>query len=106
MRAKRSFTREFKLAAVRAVSSGEKRISQTCRELDICESVFRRWLDQYQAHGESAFTEEARRDFAPATEEKSRVKELEAALGRAHLEIEFLREVVSKKGFSRGRESR
>jgi transposase len=106
MRAKRTFTREFKLEVVRAIQTGQKRLSQSCREHDLCESVLRRWVMQYQAHGESAFTEEARRDFAPAREDTARIKELEAALGRAHLEIEFLKEALSKKGSWPAKESR
>ena len=106
MKAKRTFTREFKLNAIRPILAGEKRLSQTCRELDLCESVLGRWITQYQAHGENAFTEEARRDFVAPTDEKVRIQQLEAALGRAHLEIEFLRDALSKKGSTPRRESK
>lgn len=105
--AKRAFTREFKLTVARQLVSGEGRISQICREHGICESVVRRWKLQYESGGESAWTEGAN-DAKPraalaasAADEAavlaSRVKELEAALGRAHLEIEFLKLALEKK---------
>lgn len=105
MRTRRIFTREFKLEAVRPIVAGDKRIAQTCRELDLCESVLTRWIAQYRDKGDKAFTEEAHRDFAPAQNEAARIKELEASLGRAHLEIEFLKDALAKKGSAHGRQS-
>ncbi len=105
---KRVFTREFKLMVARQLISGERRISQVCREHGLCESVVRRWKLQYESHGEDAWTGDARpRAGAVAVSADgsrdegavlaSRVKELEAALGRAHLEIEFLKLALEKK---------
>ncbi len=100
---KRVFTREFKLSVARQLVSGEKRISQICREHGLCESVVRRWKLQYESSGESAWTENAQprvvttEGIDEATTLASRVKELEAALGRAHLEIEFLKLALEKK---------
>lgn len=103
---KRVFPREFKLSVARQLVSGEKRISQICREHGLCESVVRRWKLQYESNGEGAWTENAQppaRVVIPnsGTDEAvamaSRVKELEAALGRAHLEIEFLKLALEKK---------
>ncbi len=56
---KRVFTREFKLTVARQLVSGEKRISQACREHSLCESVVRRWKLQYERSGENAWTAEA-----------------------------------------------
>jgi hypothetical protein len=41
--AKKTYTREFKLKAVRAVESDELRSAQACREYQIAESVMNRW---------------------------------------------------------------
>lgn len=104
---KRVFTREFKLAVARQLVSGEKRISQVCREHSLCESVVRRWKLQYESNGENAWTQNAQPrtreavsqndDIDEAAAMACRLKELEAALGRAHLEIEFLKLALEKK---------
>ena len=104
---KRVFTREFKLTVARQLVSGEKRISQACREHSLCESVVRRWKLQYERSGENAWTAQAAmaRPGAIAAANSSdelsvlsnRVQELEAALGRAHLEIELLKLALEKK---------
>jgi transposase-like protein len=113
---KRVFTREFKLTVARQLVSGEKRISQACREHSLCESVVRRWKLQYERSGENAWSPEvptAKRAASASvsspdeqTALTSRVQELEAALGRAHLEIEFLRLALEKKPLLPRRESR
>jgi transposase len=95
---KRSFTREFKLTLVRQLISGEKRMAQICRENNLAEGVVRRWREQYQSLGEEAWVK--RLDSQPAVHvaPDAKIAQLEAALGRAHLEIEFLRQVLEKKG--------
>ena len=97
MRTKRVFDRDFKLSLVRQLASGEKRLSQLCRENNLCENVLRRWKTQYDHEGENAWLEAAGRPSSAETDEKARIRELEAALGRAHLEIEFLRLALEKK---------
>jgi hypothetical protein len=49
-------------------------------------------MSQYQSKGTNAFTENAPVDL------ERKVKELEASLGRAHLENEFLKEALGKLG--------
>ncbi len=90
---KRNFDREFKLQVVRQLKSGEKRLAQVCREYSLCQSLVRKWREQYEAKGENAWTEQA---GATATsrvvsDDRARIAALEAALGRAHLELDFLR---------------
>jgi hypothetical protein len=52
-----------------------------------------RWCAQYKARGEEAFV----RSDSGALDAQARIKSLENSLGRAHLEIEFLKEALSKK---------
>ncbi len=96
-RPRRSFDREFKLQVVRQLESGEKRLAQLCREYSLSENLVRRWREQYEAHGEAAWPSA---NTAVDLDPERRIAELEAALGRAHLEIELLRRAV-KKGASR-----
>jgi hypothetical protein len=62
-----------------------------------------RWIEQFRAKGEEAFDGSGWR--ASVQTPDARVRELEAALGRAHLEIEFLQEAVGKLGARPGRKS-
>lgn len=98
-RPKRSFSREFKLQVTRQLATGEKRLAQVCREHDLCQTLVRRWREQYEQDGENAWLDQQPGHVAP--DAQARIAALEAALGRAHLENEFLRqalEVLAKKG--------
>lgn len=93
-RPRRSFDREFKLQVVRQWSSGEKRLAQRCREHQLAESMVRRWREQYEQQGENAWSEAA--DLVVERDTRQHIRELEAALGRAHLEIELLRRALKQ----------
>jgi transposase len=45
---RRSFSREFKLEAVKLVKEGGVKIAQASRDLGICETSLRRWIQQYE----------------------------------------------------------
>ncbi len=66
--------------------------SAACREHSLSPSLLDRWLGQYESKGKAAFSEDAPVDL------ERKVKELEASLGRAHLENEFLKEALGKLG--------
>ena len=61
----------------------------------LSDSIVRRWVEQYRERGADAF-----RTGDPKAEElaavKKRIAELEAALGRATLEVDFLRRCVKR----------
>lgn len=104
-RPRRSFDREFKLQVVRQLLSGERRLSQLCREHQLSETLVRRWREQYEQDGEQAWPEAA--TLLVERDAEQRIRELEAALGRAHLEIELLRRALkqAEKGGSLPRRS-
>ena len=52
---RRSFSREFKLEAVRMVSEGGHSLAQVARDLDIRPDMLRRWRRQLQEDPEQAF---------------------------------------------------
>jgi transposase len=99
-RTKRVFDREFKLQVVRQLLGGEKRLAQLCREHQLSETLVRRWKEQYEQDGEDAWPDTASLVVRP--DQEQRVRELEAALGRAHLENELLRRALreAEKGGS------
>jgi transposase-like protein len=92
---KRTFEREFKLQVVRQLKSGEKRLAQVCREHGLCQTLVRRWREQYEHKGENAWLEQTHSQHIVA-DEKARIAALEAALGRAHLELDFLRHCLGE----------
>lgn len=92
---RRTFSREFKLSICRDVESGTLKRGQACRQHALGATLLRNWLEQYRSKGEDAF-DGADWRCAPQSPE-SRTRELEAALGRAHLEIELLKDALAKK---------
>jgi len=52
---RRSFSREFKLEAVRMVTEGGHSLAQVARDLDIRPDMLRRWRQQQEQDPEQAF---------------------------------------------------
>lgn len=95
MVSRRTFTREFKLSLCREIESGSLSKGEACRKHALSQTSLSKWVSQYRAKGEDAFDGG---DWRVATlTPETRVRELEAALGRAHLEIELLKDALSKK---------
>ncbi len=106
-RPKRTFEREFKLAVVRQLLGGEKRAAQICREHGLSATLLQRWKQQYEQHGEEAWPDGSA--VALGRDPETRIQELEASLGQAHLETELLRRALKaaeKGGFLHGRDGR
>jgi transposase len=97
--AARKFSPEFKKRVVLEFEAGDKKASQICREQDISDSLLRRWVQQYREHGEGAWRKEDPRAQELVQAEK-RIAELEAALGRATLDIEFLKRCCKRANIS------
>ena len=51
----RTFTREFKLEAVKLAHSSHKPMTQIARDLGIADTTLLRWRLQFSEHGEQAF---------------------------------------------------
>jgi transposase-like protein len=92
---RRTFTRDFKLSLCRQLEDGTLTKGHACRQHALSLTLVTNWLSQYRAKGDEAFTGGDWR--ASTLNPETRVRELEAALGRAHLEIELLKEALQKK---------
>jgi transposase len=79
-RTRRTFTREFKVNAVRMVTQKGHSLSQVARDLDLDPKLLRRWRDALEGEGDEAF---------PG---KGRLKPDEEELRRLHREVDRLRE--------------
>ena len=104
---KRTYSREFKLNLCRRVENQETTGNAVCREFGLSSGTWQRWIDQYRAKGEEAFQGQPWRSKEGEVDDtedglRARIKQLEASLGRAHLEVEFMREALGKLGGPRG----
>ena len=88
----RTFTREFKLAAVQQVVSGGQRPAQVCREHGIAEGLLLRWRREVAERGEAAFGPP---EATSAVVLERKIAELERFCGQLALENAAL-----KKGLS------
>ncbi|MBB4124557.1 transposase [Martelella radicis] len=52
---RRKFSREFKAEAVRLVTERGVAVAQAARDLDVAESVLRRWMREFSSGRASAF---------------------------------------------------
>lgn len=67
MSKRRSFSREFKLEAVRALDSGKKQAADLARELGIPRNRLYKWREQLQRQGEeNSFPGQGRQAVAAA----------------------------------------
>ena len=105
---KRTFSREFKRQVARQALSREKRIAQLCREHGLCQTLVRKWRDEYRLLGGYAWPEHHGKVPVEPVEPdpETRIAELEAALGRAHLELELLQRALKKGASLPGRNGR
>jgi len=82
---RRTFTKEFKEAAVRRLELGAS-IAEVARACEVNPNVLHRWRRELRDHGAKAFSGNGR-----SRAEDNRVAELERKVGRQAMEIDFLR---------------
>ena len=82
---RRSFTKEFKEAAIRRLEMGAS-LAEVARACEVNPNVLHRWRRELHEHGGRAFSGNGN-----GRAEESRVAELERKVGRQAMEIDFLR---------------
>jgi transposase len=82
---RRSFSKEFKEAAVRRLELGAS-IAEVARACEVNPNVLHRWKRELRDYGVKAFAGNGR-----ARAQENHVAELERKVGRQALEIDFLR---------------
>ena len=94
--ARRTFSQELKLKVVKDIESGKATIAQACREFSVSGASVYNWLNKYSKfhkHGASIVVE-LKSEAYRSKELEKKVKDLEAALGRKQLEVEFLNKLI------------
>jgi transposase len=57
-RARRSFSEEFKIEAVKLVTEQNYKVAEAARNLDVADNLFRRWMDKYSEIDDATENEE------------------------------------------------
>ena len=93
-RSKVQRTPEEKLAIVmEAMRSGN--VAETCREHEVAPTLYYRWKDEMEKGALAALGGKSAA-ARPDEEQGKRIKQLERALGRSHLQIEILKNVLGE----------
>jgi transposase len=88
-RVRKSYTREYKLEAVRLATTGDRSIAQVARDLGINKNTLYNWRKDLAADPEQAFPGKGR--LKPPDEE---LRRLRRALQRAEQERDFLKKAA------------
>jgi len=80
---RRSFTKEFKEAAVRRLELGAS-MAEVARACEVNPNVLHRWKRELREHGAKAFAGNGK-----SRSEENHVAELERKVGRQALEVDF-----------------
>jgi transposase-like protein len=94
--AKRIFRREFKIQVCEEIELKIKTQAQVCREHSLSANLISRWISEYRQDPTGCFAGTSK---YPVDAQATRIKELEAALGRATYELQVAKEanVLLKK---------
>ena len=87
---RRTFTREFKLQAVRRLEMGVP-VGELARALEVNPNVLHRWRREQQQGPGNSFPGNGKRRWP-----EGRVAELERKVGQQALEIDFLRDCLQR----------
>ena len=91
---RRSFSKEFKLEAVRLIIEGGHPISQAARDLGIRDTVLGRWKQEYEKDQRNAFP--GKGQLKPEDEELRRLRRENARLRMEHAILKKATAIFSK----------
>ena len=89
-KSRRTFTREFKVQAVKLITEQGKSAAEVARDLDLSESLLRAWKQALEAEGDRAFPGQG---TPPALEEE--LRRLRAENKRLQMEREILKRATA-----------
>ena len=90
MGTRRTFTSEFKAKVVLECISGEKNISEACREYQLSPVLISKWRTEFIENAAVVFQKNQR-----GSEDQNRMAELERLVGRLSLENDMLKKASS-----------
>ena len=92
----RRFSEDLKKKVVKDIEKGKVSVLAASREYDVSFQTVYRWLNQYSRHLQSSkrLVLEMESEGYKTRELQKRIQELEAALGRKQLEVDFLNKMI------------
>jgi len=90
MRTRRTFRPEFKVKVVLECISGEKSVSEACREYQLSPVLVSKWRTEFIENSAAVFEKKNKR-----TESQDQIADLERLVGRLTLENDMLKKVSS-----------
>jgi transposase len=98
LRLRRTFSNDLKIQIVRDLEKGKSTVASVKREYEVSGASVYNWLNKYSRHLHSNHPIVMQKDSeAYKTKElEKRIKELEAALGRKQMEIDFLNQMIEQ----------
>ncbi len=92
-RARRTFSRDFKIKVAEAYASGISAV-ELSKQFDLHPNVIYDWSRQYRENPAAAFQTTPAAEGSPSSDEE-RIAELERMIGRLALENDFLKKALS-----------
>ena len=98
LRQVRVFSEAVKKKVVKDIEKGKSSVAGVCREYDVSSTSVYRWLTKYSRHLQSGKKLVLQMDSEgyKSKELEKRIQELEAALGRKQLEVDFLNRLIDQ----------
>jgi transposase len=90
MRTRRTFSSAFKAKVVLECISGEKRVSEACREYQLSPMLVSKWRTEFIENSAAIFETNHKGD-----EDQNRIADLERLVGRLTLENDMLKKASS-----------
>jgi transposase len=91
--ARRVYSRELKIAAMREVDNG-RTLAEVARQLELSPHLLDRWRSEWRAKGELAFPGLGRGNTPSAFNDVQRIAELERKIGQLTMENDFLKKAL------------
>lgn len=95
-RATRVFSTELKQSIVKDIEQGKVSIAAVCREYTVSHVSVYKWLNKYSSYLQKGvkLVMELSSEGYRSKELERRLKDIEAALGRKQIEVEFLEKLI------------
>lgn len=87
---RRQYSREFKQEAVQLITERGVSVAQAARDLDLHQTVLRRWVQQHRAHPDTAFP--GKGQIRPEDDE---VRQLRREVARLKAERDILKKAAA-----------
>ena len=98
LKPQRVFSEGLKRSIVKDIETGRVQVTSVSREYSVTRSSIYKWLNKYSRHLQSGQTLVLQMDSEAyhSKELQQRIAELEAALGRKQLEVDFLNQLLEQ----------